>query len=67
MDPSRREMEERIAFLQRHVEQQDRVLLELSREVAKWVDRLARLEAKSAQAAEAAESGPPADERPPHW
>ena len=48
MDPSRREMEERIAFLQRHVEQQDRVLLELSREVAKLVDRLARLEAKSA-------------------
>lgn len=67
MDPSRRDLEERIAFLQRHVEQQDRVLLELSREVAKLVDRLARLEAKSAQAAEAAESGPPADERPPHW
>ena len=67
MDPSRREMEERIAFLQRHVEQQDRVLLELSREVAKLVDRLARLEAKSAQAADAAESGPLADERPPHW
>ncbi len=67
MDSSRREMEERIAFLQRHVEQQDRVLLELSREVAKLVDRLARLEAKSAQAADAAESGPLADERPPHW
>jgi uncharacterized coiled-coil protein SlyX len=67
MDPIRREMEERIAFLQRHVEQQDRVVLELSREVAKLVDRLARVEAKSAQAADAAESGPPADERPPHW
>jgi len=67
MDPSRRDLEERIAFLQRHVEQQDRVLLELSREVAKLVDRLARLEAKTAQAADAAESGPPADERPPHW
>ncbi|MEY4085930.1 MAG: SlyX [Verrucomicrobiota bacterium] len=67
MDPSRRDLEERIAFLQRHVEQQDRVLLELSREVAKLVDRLARLEAKTAQAADAAEPGPPADERPPHW
>jgi uncharacterized coiled-coil protein SlyX len=67
MDPSRREMDERIAFLQRHVEQQDRVVLELSREVAKLVDRLARLEAKTAQAADGAESGPPADERPPHW
>ena len=50
MEPSRRDLEERIAFLQRHVEQQDRVLLELSREVAKLVDRLARLEAKAAQA-----------------
>jgi uncharacterized coiled-coil protein SlyX len=67
MDSSRREMEERIAFLQRHVEQQDRVVLELSREVAKLVDRLARLEAKTAQAADGAEAGPPADERPPHW
>jgi len=42
-------------------------VLELSREVAKLVDRLARLEAKTAQAADGAESGPPADERPPHW
>jgi uncharacterized coiled-coil protein SlyX len=67
MEPSRRDLEERIAFLQRHVEQQDRVLLELSREVAKLVDRLARLEAKAAQAGEGPESGPPADERPPHW
>jgi hypothetical protein len=67
MDPSRREMEERLAFLQRHVEQQDRVLMEISREVAKLVDRLARLEAKSAQAADGVDSGPPADERPPHW
>jgi SlyX protein len=67
MDPTRRDLEERIAFLQRHVEQQDRVLLDLSREVAKLVDRLARVEAKTAQAADGAESGPPADERPPHW
>ena len=67
MDPSRRDLEERLAFLQRHVEQQDRVVLELSREVAKLVDRLARLEAKAAQAADDAGSGPPADERPPHW
>jgi len=67
MDPHRRELEERLAFLQRHVEQQDRVVLELSREVAKLVDRLARLEAKTAAAADGADAGPPADERPPHW
>jgi SlyX protein len=67
MDPSRRDLEERIAFLQRHVEQQDRVVLELSREVAKLVERLARVEAKTTAAADGPDGGPPADERPPHW
>jgi len=49
------------------VEQQDRVILELSREVSKLSDRLARTEAKLTQSADAGDQAPPADERPPHW
>ena len=67
MDPKLRDLEERIAFLQRHVEQQDRAMLELSREVSKLSDRLARTEAKLTQTADAGDQAPPADERPPHW
>lgn len=60
MDEHQRALEERLTFLQRHVEQQDRIILELSREVSKLSDRLVRAEAKLIQSAAA-------DERPPHW
>jgi uncharacterized coiled-coil protein SlyX len=67
MDEHQRALEERLTFLQRHVEQQDRIILELSREVAKLSDRLVRAEAKLTQSADAGDQAPPADERPPHW
>jgi len=67
MDDRQRDLEERLTFLQRHVEQQDRAMLELSREVAKLADRLARTEAKLSQSADGGDQAPPADERPPHW
>jgi uncharacterized coiled-coil protein SlyX len=67
MDAHQRALEERLTFLQRHVEQQDRIILELSREVAKLSDRLVRAEAKLTQSADAGDQAPPADERPPHW
>lgn len=67
MDDHQRALEERLTFLQRHVEQQDRIILELSREVSKLSDRLVRAEAKLIQSADAGDQAPPADERPPHW
>ena len=67
MDEQRLALEERLTFLQRHVEQQDRIILELSREVSKLADRLVRAEAKLTQSADAGDQAPPADERPPHW
>ena len=67
MDDHQRALEERLTFLQRHVEQQDRIILELSREVSKLADRLVRAEAKLTQPADAGDQAPPADERPPHW
>lgn len=67
MDNPHQALEERLTFLQRHVEQQDRIILELSREVSKLAERLARTEAKLSQAGDAGDQTPSADERPPHW
>jgi len=61
-----KEMQERIAFLQRHIEQQDRAFLELSKEISVLSQRLARMEGKVNQLG-GNEEGPPADSKPPHW
>jgi len=61
-----KEMQERIAFLQRHIEQQDRAFLELSKEINVLSQRLARMEGKVNQLG-GNEEGPPADSKPPHW
>ena len=61
-----KEMQERIAFLQRHIEQQDRAFLELSKEISVLSQRLARMEGKVNQLG-INEEGPPADSKPPHW
>ena len=61
-----KEMQERIAFLQRHIEQQDRAFLELSKEISVLSQRLARMEGKVNQLG-GDEEGPPADSKPPHW
>jgi len=42
-------------------------MLELSREVARLSERLARAEARLQRQSAGEEPGPPADERPPHW
>jgi uncharacterized coiled-coil protein SlyX len=61
-----KEMQERITFLQRHIEQQDRAFVELSKELSLLSQRLARLEGKINQMG-GDEEGPPADSKPPHW
>ena len=66
MDDPLRRLEEQVAHLQRHIEQQDRAMLELTRETDRLRQRLERLEAKPASDGDSA-AGSPADERPPHW
>jgi len=66
MDDRVRRLEEQLAHLQRHIEQQDRAMLELTRETDRLRQRLERLETKPSSDGDIA-AGSPADERPPHW
>jgi len=66
MDDRVRRLEEQLAHLQRHVEQQDRAMLDLTREIDRLRQRLDRLESKPSAEGDTA-AGSPADERPPHW
>ncbi len=66
MDDRLRRLEEQLAHLQRHIEQQDRAMLDLTREADRLRQRLERLESKPAADGDSA-AGSPADERPPHW
>ena len=61
------ELEIRLAFLERHQEEQDRVIHSLRSEVAHLRQELQRLGARLAPSASAAASASPADERPPHY
>jgi phage shock protein A len=61
-----RKLEEQLVHLQRHVEQQDRAMLDLTRELERLRQRIERLETKPANEGDTA-AGSPADERPPHW
>lgn len=59
-------LEERLAWLQRHVTEQDKAMLEMAGQLDRVKAELTRLKHR----AEAAPSNPessPADERPPHY
>lgn len=66
MDDRVRRLEEQLAHQQRHIEQQDRVMLDLHKIIERLKERIERLEARPSDDAEGG-AGSPADERPPHW
>ncbi len=57
-------LEEKIAYLERHVTAQDRAMLELTEELDALRRELRRVRETRAEAGAAPE---PADERPPHY
>lgn len=67
-DPLKR-LEEKIAFLEHHVTEQDKVMLELADDVARLRRELQKLREGFApsHAPEAPTDGDPAGERPPHY
>ncbi len=63
-DESLARLEERLAWLQRHVTEQDKVMLDLAGEVDRLKKQVAELRGKLA---DEAGDEPSADERPPHY
>lgn len=63
-----RELEIKIAFLEHHVAQQDRAMMELGRQLDRLERQVTRL-SDSVKSADAGASGamPAGDERPPHY
>ena len=61
------ELEIKITFLEKHIEEQDRAMFEMSRQMDRLERELARL--SELVKGSAGSSGPasPADERPPHY
>lgn len=62
-------VEERVAWLEHHVTQQDRAMLELAERLDRVVRELTRLRERSAGAGAAGDAGgaEAAEERPPHY
>lgn len=58
-------LEERYAHLHRHVQEQDKAMLELSERLARVVKELTALRGRVAVEPES--GGAPVDERPPHY
>lgn len=59
-------LEERLAWLQRHVVEQDKAMLEMAGRLDRLNAELARLRQR-AEAASANPGATPAEERPPHY
>jgi SlyX protein len=62
-------MQEKIAYLERHVVEQDRAMLEMSEQLARLRTALLALRERlpEAGAGGGGEPASPADERPPHY
>ena len=59
-------LEERLAWLQRHVTEQDKAMLEMAGRIDRLQAEIGRLKTRSDSSAAPAE-GSMADERPPHY
>jgi len=60
-------LEERIAWLQRHVTEQDKAMLEMAGQLDRVKAELIRLKQRTQATPSGAESSAESDERPPHY
>lgn len=64
---SNQRLEEKVAYLERHVTEQDKAMLEFAEDIAKLKRELAALRMRGAGAASDELGNDPGDERPPHY
>ncbi len=67
MNESVRHLEEKIAYLERHVTEQDKAMLELADDLARVRRELKALRDRLAGGTEGDGGEAPADSRPPHY
>jgi SlyX protein len=60
-------LEEKVAYLERHVTEQDKAMLELTETLSRLRLELRKLRDRLADTATGEGAGEPADERPPHY
>ena len=60
-------LEEKVAYLERHVTEQDKVMLEMSDTLAKLRLELRALRERATGSASGEDDRGPVDERPPHY
>ena len=66
MDDRVRQLEEKVAYLERHVTEQDKAMLELADDLARLRKQLLKWREQGSGSSEA-NAMPPTDERPPHY
>ena len=66
MDEGVTRLEEKIAYLERHVTEQDKAMLEMAGQLDRFKAELTRLKQR-AESAPTTPDGGMADERPPHY
>ena len=67
MHESIKRLEEKIAYLERHVTEQDKAMLEFADELAKLRREVKAMRERSTSGSTAGESEAMPDERPPHY
>ncbi|HUR56323.1 MAG TPA: SlyX family protein [Opitutaceae bacterium] len=67
MSENLKRLEEKIAFLERHVSEQDKVMLELGDELARLRREVKMLRDRTPSGGSAGTPGDEAEERPPHY
>ena len=67
MDERVLRLEEKVAYLERHIVEQDKAMLELNEQVARLRAALLALRERAPDAGSAGEAQSPEDERPPHY
>ena len=67
MNETIKRLEEKIAYLERHVVEQDKAMLEMAEDIARLRRELGAVRERTAELTQEVAADEPLDERPPHY